>query len=80
MFAKNQAKKYENLHFCPCIKYTTLFFISLPDMVSIVSEKLEKEYDHRIQQTLAELRDFYENQMKTNRAEFTRKVVIWNNK
>ena len=45
-------------------------------MVSIVSEKLEKEYDHRIQQTLAELRDFYENQMKTNRAEFTRKVVM----
>merc|ERR1712079_380851 len=38
-----------------------------------ISEKLEKEYDHRIQQTLAELRDFYENQMKTNRAEFTRK-------
>ena len=76
MFAKNQAKKYKNLHFCPCIKYTTPFFISLSDMVSIVSEKLEKEYDHRIQQTLAELRDFYENQMKTNRAEFTRKVVI----
>ena len=49
-------------------------------IVTIVSEKLEKEYDHRIQQTLAELRDFYENQMKTNRAEFTRKVVIWNNK
>merc|ERR1712079_893206 len=41
--------------------------------ITKISEKLEKEYDHRIQQTLAELRDFYENQMKTNQAEFTRK-------
>merc|ERR1712079_964691 len=41
--------------------------------ITEISEKLEKEYDHRIQQTLAELRDFYENQMKTNRAEFSRK-------
>ena len=41
--------------------------------ISEMSEKLEREYDKRIQSTLAELRDFYENQMKTNRDDFTKK-------
>ena len=38
-----------------------------------ISDNLKKEYDDRIQKTLADLRQFYETQMKTNREEFTKK-------
>lgn len=38
-----------------------------------ISEDLQKQYDDRIQKTLADLRQFYENQMKNNREEFTKK-------
>merc|ERR1712241_334452 len=42
------------------------------DIINI-SDNLKKEYDDRIQKTLADLRQFYENQMKNNREEFTKK-------
>ena len=38
-----------------------------------ISEDLQKQYDDRIQKTLADLRQFYETQMKNNREEFTKK-------
>merc|ERR1712218_162222 len=42
------------------------------DIINI-SDNLKKEYDDRIQKTLADLRQFYETQMKNNREEFTKK-------
>ena len=42
------------------------------DIINI-SDNLKKEYDDRIQKTLADLRQFYESQMKNNREEFTKK-------
>jgi len=41
--------------------------------ITEMSEKLEREYDSRIQQTLAGIRDSYEDEMKKNKAEFNRK-------
>lgn len=38
-----------------------------------ISDNLKREYDDRIQKTLADLRQFYETQMKNNREEFTKK-------
>ena len=41
--------------------------------ITEMSEKLEREYDSRIQQTLAGIRESYESEMKKNKAEFNRK-------
>eukprot|EP00092_Neocalanus_flemingeri_P013003 GFUD01014013.1.p1 GENE.GFUD01014013.1~~GFUD01014013.1.p1 ORF type:complete len:709 (+),score=215.46 GFUD01014013.1:147-2273(+) len=41
--------------------------------LSEISGKLEKEYEDRVQKMLAELRNVYENQMKQNRDDFTKK-------
>merc|ERR1711913_69568 len=41
--------------------------------INEISGKLEKEYEDRVQRMLNELRNVYENQMKQNREEFTKK-------
>jgi len=41
--------------------------------INEISGKLEREYEDRVQKMLNELRNVYENQMKQNREEFTKK-------